>query len=202
MLTNENILQKSLVVFNGQNITILFISKFVIILIIGLMIGWFYKHKITKSKFFTSKLSNSMQTLIGNIGYYFIVFLSVVTALNSVGLNLSSLTVVAGALSVGIGFGLQNIVSNFISGIILMFEKTVNVGDYVELENEVRGTVTEIRLRATIITTNEHIDIIVPNSNFIQNIVTNLTLSDKVLRLRIPFGVAYGTDYNLLIILF
>jgi small-conductance mechanosensitive channel len=157
------------------------------------VISWIYKYKIIRSKKLSTKLSNSTKTILGNLGYYFIIFLTLVIAFSSVGLNLSSLAVVAGALSVGIGFGLQNIVSNFISGLILMFEKSITVGDYVELENGLRGTVREIKLRSTIITTNEHVDIIVPNSSFIQNSVTNLTLNDKVLRLRIPFGVAYGT---------
>ncbi|MBD3841131.1 MAG: mechanosensitive ion channel [Campylobacterales bacterium] len=191
---SDGILNKSLIEIDGKAITLMFVVKFFAILLVGLIIAWIYKNKVAKSKIFKSKLSQSTQTLLGNIGYYFIIFIAIVTSLNSIGLNLSSLAVVAGALSVGIGFGLQNIVSNFISGIILMFEKSVNVGDYVELENGVRGNVTEIRLRATIVTTNEHIDVIVPNSNFIQNSVTNLTLNDEILRLRIPFGVAYGTS--------
>jgi len=194
VFANDNLLDKSLLQIDGKDVTLTFIGKFTFILLIGLIIAWIYKHKVTNSKLFKSKLSVSTQTLFGNIGYYFIIFLAIITSLNSIGLNLSSLAVVAGALSVGIGFGLQNIVSNFISGIILMFEKSVNVGDYVELENGIRGNVSEIRLRATIVTTNEHIDVIVPNSNFIQNSVTNLTLNDEILRLRIPFGVAYGTS--------
>jgi len=194
LFASDSILNKSLIEIDGKTITIIFIVQFFMILLIGLIIAWLYRHKIAKSELFKSKLSSSTQTLLGNIGYYFIIFIAIMTSLHSVGLNLSSLAVVAGALSVGIGFGLQNIVSNFISGIILMFEKSVNVGDYVELENGVRGNVSEIRLRATIITTNEHIDVIVPNSNFIQNSVTNLTLNDEILRIQVPFGVAYGTN--------
>lgn len=191
---SQEILSTQLININGQSITLFFILKFFIILFIGLCIAWFYKHKIAKSTLFKTKLSVSTQTILANIGYYFILFLAIIISLNSIGLNLSSLAVVAGALSVGIGFGLQNIVSNFISGIILMFEKTICEGDYVEIENGVRGTVREIRLRATIVTTNENIDVIIPNSNFIQNAVTNLTLNDEILRIRVPFGVAYGTD--------
>ncbi|MDD2697170.1 MAG: mechanosensitive ion channel [Arcobacteraceae bacterium] len=195
-LFGDDIFTKSLLTIDGTSISILFVVKFLLIFIIGFSLGWFYKHKIINSSKIDDKLSSSTKTILGNLGYYTIIFLTIITAFNSIGLNLSSLAVVAGALSVGIGFGLQNIVSNFISGIILMFEKSVKVGDYVELENGVRGTVREIRLRATIITTNEHIDVIVPNSNFIQNSVTNLTLNDEVLRLRIPFGVAYGTKFE------
>lgn len=189
----QEMLDYSFVTVDGKAITVMFVLKIVIIIFAGFTIGWVYKNKIINSTKMSQKISVSTRTLLGSLGYYFIVFITFVTALNAVGLNLSSLAVVAGALSVGIGFGLQNIVSNFISGIILMFEKTITVGDYVELASGIRGTVREIRLRATIITTNEQIDIIVPNSDFIQNSVTNLTLNNEVIRMRIPFGVAYGT---------
>lgn len=189
----QELLDYSFVTIDGKAITSLFIFKIFIILFMGFTIGWVYKHKIINSSKMSARISISTRTLLGSLGYYFIVIITLMTGLNAAGLNLSSLAVVAGALSVGIGFGLQNIVSNFISGIILMFEKTITVGDYVELSSGIRGTVREIRLRATIITTNEQIDIIVPNSNFIQNSVTNLTLNNEILRMRIPFGVAYGT---------
>ncbi|MBU0719964.1 mechanosensitive ion channel [bacterium] len=189
----ESILDKSLLTIGGTSVSMMFVLKLLLIIAAGIALGWVYKHKLINSRRISKSLSVPTRTILANLGYYLIIFITFVIALNSAGLNLSSLAVVAGALSVGIGFGLQNIVSNFISGIILMFEQSVSVGDYVELENEVRGVVREIRLRATIITTNEQIDIIVPNSNFIQNTVTNLTLNDEVLRLRIPFGVAYGT---------
>jgi small-conductance mechanosensitive channel len=197
LLANEvivqDILNYSLITVEGKVITVIFILKIVLIMFVGFTIGWVYKNKIINSTKMSQKISISTRTMLGSLGYYFIVFITLTIALNAAGLNLSSLAVVAGALSVGIGFGLQNIVSNFISGIILMFEKTITVGDYVELASGIRGTVREIRLRATIITTNEQIDIIVPNSDFIQNSVTNLTLNNEMLRMRIPFGVAYGT---------
>lgn len=189
----QKALEYSFFTIDGKSITLLYLVKITLILFVGFSVAWVYKHKIIKSKTMSEKISIATRTLLGSLGYYFIIFITFVTALNTAGLNLSSLAVVAGALSVGIGFGLQNIVSNFISGIILMFEKSITVGDYVELMSGVRGTVREIRLRATIVTTNEQIDVIVPNSEFIQNAVTNLTLNNEIVRLRIPFGVAYGT---------
>jgi small-conductance mechanosensitive channel len=186
--------QKPLMDFDGTSVTLLMIAKFLLILSVGFVFSWIYKHKIMESPKVKAHLSNANRTILANLGYYFIIFLTIITSFNTVGLNLSSLTVVAGALSVGIGFGLQNIVSNFISGIILMFEKSIQVGHYVELENGIRGVVSDIKLRFTTITTAEHIDILVPNSNFIQHNVTNLSLGDDILRLRIHFGVAYGTD--------
>lgn len=192
----QSIVDKSLISFEGTSLTLLMIIKFLSVFIVGFLLGWLYKNKIMKSAKIKSHLSSANSTILANLGYYTIIFLTIIISFNTVGLDLSSLAVVAGALSVGIGFGLQNIVSNFISGIILMFEKSIQVGHFVELENGVRGVVSDIRLRATTITTPEHIDILVPNSNFIQNNVTNLSLSDDLLRLRIPFGVAYGTDIS------
>lgn len=190
----QSIVDKSLVSFDGTTVTLLMLIKFISIFVIGFILSWLYKNKIMKLSKVKSNLSSANRTILANLGYYIIIFLTIIISFNTVGLDLSSLAVVAGALSVGIGFGLQNIVSNFISGIILMFEKSIQVGHFVELENGVRGVVSDIRLRATTITTPEHIDILVPNSNFIQNNVTNLSLSDDLLRIRVPFGVAYGTD--------
>jgi len=104
---------------------------------------------------------------------------------------------VAGALSVGIGFGLQSIVSNFVSGLIILFEHTLRVGDYIELDTGLTGTVKAINVRSTLINTNDNIDIVVPNSEFVTARLTNWTLGERVLRVRIPFGVAYGSDKEL-----
>lgn len=193
-LFSQSIVDKSLIDFEGTPLTLLMIIKFVSIFVIGFIFGWLYKNKIMKSPKIKYHLSSANRTILANLGYYTIIFLTIIISFNTIGLNLSSLAVVAGALSVGIGFGLQNIVSNFISGIILIFEKSIQVGYFVELENGVRGVVSDMKLRATTITTPEHIDMLVPNSNFIQNNVTNLSLSDDLLRIRVPFGVAYGTD--------
>ena len=97
-------------------------------------------------------------------------------------------------MGVGIGFGLQNIVSNFISGIIILLERTLKIGDFVDLQSGVRGQVREIGLRYTRVTTNDDVDVIVPNSEFINGRVTNWTFENRVRRMRIRFGVAYGTD--------
>ncbi len=110
------------------------------------------------------------------------------------GIDLSSIALVAGALSVGIGFGLQNIISNFVSGIILMLEKSIKLGDYIQLDENIRGKVVDIKMRAITINTNSNIDIIVPNQDLIQNHVINWTMNDNIRRFEIPFGVAYGTS--------
>jgi potassium efflux system protein len=133
----------------------------------------------------------------GRLFHYFIIFVAILIALGSIGIDFSNLAFVAGALGVGIGFGLQNIVNNFVSGLIILFEGTLRVGDYIELDTGVTGTVKAINARSTLIKTNDNIDIIVPNAEIASNKLTNWTLGEYILRKRIPFSVAYGTDKEL-----
>ncbi len=135
---------------------------------------------------------------VGRLTHYTIIIVAIFIALSSIGLDFSNLALVAGALSVGIGFGLQSIVSNFVSGLIILFEHTLRVGDYIELDTGITGTVKAINVRSTLINTNDNIDIVVPNSEFVTSRLTNWTLGERTLRMRIPFGVAYGTDKELL----
>jgi small-conductance mechanosensitive channel len=125
---------------------------------------------------------------------YSVWIIGTLVGLNYIGLDLTSLALLGGAIGVGIGFGLQNIFSNFISGIIILLERTLKVGDYVDLQSGVRGHVREIGMRYTRITTNDEVDIIVPNSEFINGRVTNWTFETRFRRMRVPFGVAYGSD--------
>jgi len=129
--------------------------------------------------------------------HYLIMVIGLMVALSSIGLNFSNLALVAGALSVGIGFGLQSIVNNFVSGLILLFERTVKVGDFIELDSGVTGIVKEINVRSTLINTNDNVDIIVPNGELIAGRVTNWTLRETIRRVHVPFGVAYGSDKEL-----
>ena len=167
-----------------------------LIFVLGVIVGGFYKNGIKKITFHNEALTPSTRTLVANLGYYTIVIVAFFIALHVVGIDLSSIALVAGALSVGIGFGLQNIVSNFVSGIILMFERSIKIGDYIEFDENLRGHVSDIRMRSTTITTNDNIDVIVPNQDLIQNRVVNWTMNDRIRRFRIPFGVAYGTDVH------
>ncbi|MEO1923686.1 MAG: mechanosensitive ion channel domain-containing protein, partial [Nautiliaceae bacterium] len=176
---------------DGKTITPVNFALMFLIFIIGWYIGKYYKNFIYKIRK-KYKMSHSVATLLGNFGYYAVLIISFLSALKAVGLDLSSLTIIAGALSVGIGFGLQNIVSNFISGIILMFENSMKVGDYIQIDENTKGEVIDISMRSTIIRTNDNIDLIIPNQTFIQNNVINWTLNDDTVRFRVPFGVEYG----------
>ena len=134
---------------------------------------------------------------VGRLTHYVIIIFAVFIALSSVGIEFGNLALVAGALSVGIGFGLQSIVNNFVSGLIILFEHSLRVGDYIELDTGLTGTVKSINVRSTLINTNDNIDIVVPNSEFVTARLQNWTLGERILRVRIPFGVAYGSDKEL-----
>ncbi len=180
---------------NGTPISIFKMALALIVFILGVIAGLLYKGKIKNIKTKRSAFTSSTKTLLANLGYYLIIIISFLISLNILGVKLSSLAIVAGALSVGIGFGLQNIVSNFVSGIILMFERSIKIGDYVEIGDN-RGYITDIRMRSATIKTNENIDIVIPNQQFIESNVINWTMNDKIRRFSIPFGVAYGSDID------
>jgi len=132
--------------------------------------------------------------LLEKLVTYGLVIVGVVAGLSAAGLNLSSLALFAGAIGIGIGLGLQGVVKEFVSGLFLIFDRMVSVGDLIELEGGVRGAIVEIGPRASRIRTNDNVNIIVPNSKLIENRVTNWTLKGDTRRIHVPFSVAYGAD--------
>ena len=138
-------------------------------------------------------LEPAMQFALARVIGYALLGLGFFISLQMVGVNLTSLSFLAGAVGVGFGFGLQNIISNFISGLIILAERPIAIGDRVEIGG-VAGQVREISLRSTTVITNDNMAIIVPNADFITQRVTNWSYEDPRVRFRIPFGVAYGTD--------
>ena len=125
---------------------------------------------------------------------YGLLVLGVVLGFSTVGLDLSSLTFFAGALGVGLGFGMQGVVKEFISGLVLLFDRLIRIGDYLELQTGERGVVAEIGPRATRLRNNDDLDVLVPNSRLIEAPVINWTHQNSARRMHVPFRVAYGAD--------
>jgi small-conductance mechanosensitive channel len=140
-----------------------------------------------------SGLDRSLQYAIAQIVSHVVLIIGIFVVLENTGIHLGALTVFAGAVGVGVGFGLQNIASNFISGLVILAERPITIGDRVEVAGVV-GQVQQIRARSTVIVTNDNIAMIVPNSKFIDSPVTNWTYGDPRVRFRVPIGVAYGSD--------
>ena len=125
---------------------------------------------------------------------YGLVVFGLIAGLSTVGLDLSSLAVFAGALGVGVGLGLQGVVKEFVSGLVLLFDRLIRIGDYVEIQTGERGVVQEIGPRATRIRNNDDLDVLIPNSRLIEGLVTNWTHRGDTRRLHVPFTVAFGVD--------
>ncbi len=130
---------------------------------------------------------------IGTVTKFIFLVVGSIIIIQTAGIDITALTFIAGALGVGIGFGLQNITDNFISGVIILFEKPIKVGDRIDV-GDVEGNVMSISFRATQILTNDNISIIVPNSEFISSKVINWSHNDRNIRFRIPVGVSYKED--------
>lgn len=171
-----------------------------IFLLIALLIAVFWFSSQTKRFLFNrflvkSGLDRALQYAIAQIVSNLVLVIGIFIVLENTGIHLGALTVFAGAVGVGVGFGLQNIASNFISGLVILAERPITIGDRVEVAG-ITGQVQQIRARSTVIVTNDNIAMIVPNSKFIDSPVTNWTYADPRVRFRIPIGVAYGSDVN------
>jgi len=162
-----------------------------LVYVTGKLKGWMVERLLARTR-----IDIGVRQAVGSIFRYVIVAIGFMIILQTAGINLSALTVLAGALGIGVGFGLQNITNNFLSGLIILFERPIKVGDRIDV-GKVTGDVVKISPRATTIVTNDNIAIIVPNSEFISSQVINWSYTNRDVRLNFPVGVAYHSDPEL-----
>lgn len=160
--------------------------------------SWFIRAFLEGEVFPRQQLDRGASDAIKKLIHYSLLFVGIMMAISLIGLNLTSFAFLTGAVGIGVGFGLQNIVNNFVSGLMLLFERPFKVGDVVVVDNET-GTVRKIGLRSTLIETFDRSELIVPNSQFISGKVTNWTRSNHIARIKIAVGVAYGSDVELVL---
>lgn len=178
----------------GDNAVTAWMLFYFLLLVLFLFFGtaklkkWFV-HKLLAR----TSLDLGVRHAMGTIFRYVLMVIGFLIILQFVGVDLSGLTIVASALGVGVGFGLQNITNNFVSGIIILFERPIKIGDRIEV-GSVTGDVVKISMRSTTIITNDNIAIIVPNSDFISSTVINWSHTDRNVRFNIPVGVSYKSN--------
>jgi small-conductance mechanosensitive channel len=182
----------------GQTwISLVTMVEFIVVTAIVVGLSRVVRHLLRTRVLARTKLDLGQQYAIARIASYVVLVIGLLIGVETVGVNLSSLAVIAGALGVGIGFGLQNIVSNFVSGLVILAERPIQIGDRIDLGNNTVGKVIRIGARATHVLTNDNIMIIVPNAEFVTSRVVNWTHIDPRVRLRINVGVSYSSDPHL-----
>ena len=182
-----------LLTLGGAVITVFSVIKLVALwLLLYLVAGRLSRWVLGKLLVHTGMPAGQRETLTGLV-HYVVLVIGAVVILQNAGINLTAFAVVASALGVGVGFGLQNIISNFISGLIIMLERPIEVGDRIELAG-VEGVVHAIGARRTTVVTPDRIAILVPNQRFITDNVTNYVYLERAIRLRVPVSVAQGSD--------
>jgi len=186
---------KEFVLFKIQDvgITISHLVVAVVVVICSLLVSRLIRSALQKHLFNKLDIDQGLQYALLRFIHYVIVIIGFYIGLKTVNIPLGAIIGLFAVIGVGIGFGLQNLTSNFISGVILLLERPVKVGDRLEM-NEVWGDVKRISLRTTLIETPDNIAIIVPNSKLLENEVINYSYGDPKIRLRIPVGIAYGSD--------
>ncbi|MBE9573915.1 MAG: mechanosensitive ion channel [Proteobacteria bacterium] len=177
-------------------ITILNVCYVIIFLLLVSYISRIIRKALQDEVLPRTRLDIGARASLVNVVIYSLWVLAIYTGINILGIDLSSLAFMAGALGIGIGFGLQNIVNNFISGIILLFDPSIQVGDMVQI-GEDWGTINRINIRTTIVQTFDNAALIIPNSHMLSDRVTNWSYKDPKVRRQVDVGVAYGSDVQL-----
>lgn len=178
--------------FGEFSISIKMVVMVVVVLYLTTIISWVIQAFVDSQIMTPKKMDVGVKESLKRLAHYGLFTIGFLVAVSMAGLDLQKFTILAGALGVGIGFGLQNIVNNFVSGLILLFERPVKVGDVINIDQD-WGTIKRIGLRSTVFETFDRAEIIVPNADLISNKVTNWTFSSKIVRVVLPVGVAYGS---------
>lgn len=189
-------LNYNLFLLGQTHVTPLSIIKFFVLAIVLVYLSGKLKNLLSGNILARTSLVVGTRQAIATVVRYLVLFIGFVVILQILGVDLTAFNVLAGAIGIGIGFGLQNIANNFISGLIILFERPIQVGDRIEVAN-VLDDVTSIGPRSTYIKTNDNITIIVPNSKFISENVTNLSYAGNLIRFKIPAWVTHDTDVDL-----
>ena len=176
----------------GENstVTLLSLIKLVFLVWFVFFLGGVVRRILRRKILANTKLDFGVQHAVSTVSSYVFVFVGIVIVIQTSGLDFGAITVIAGAVGVGVGFGLQNIANNFISGLIILIERPIKVGDRIEV-NEIDGNVDRIGARATTVITNDNIAYIIPNSQFISGNVINWSYTDRKVRFRLPVEVSY-----------
>ena len=190
-------LSKPFFAFGDIQLTTLNVIHIVIILAIAWWISKLGRRGVERLSTMRPNMNRASVYTLNRLLHYIVMTVGFLIGMSAIGIDLSKFALFASALGVGVGFGMQTLVSNFLAGLMLLFEKSLKVGDYIELESGIVGEVREINIRSTVITTNDNIDIVVPNSVFVNGHVMNWTMRDVYRRIHVPFGVAYGSDKEL-----
>lgn len=194
-MTNlDSITDARIISFGNITVTLGGVVAGVVVLLIAVVLARVVSRALQRVREKASQRTAGALYLLEKLVTYGLVIVGVVMGLSTAGLNLSSLALFAGAIGIGIGLGLQGVVKEFVSGLFLIFDRMVSIGDYIELDDGVRGAIVEIGPRASRIRTNDNINIIVPNSKLIEDRVTNWTLKGDTRRIHVPFSVAYGAN--------
>lgn len=191
----RDILNFQLFKVSDAPVTVASVLIFLLLLTVFIVIAAFARRALNRRIFRRLKMDSGTSYTLSRITQYIIITIGVLISFNFVGINLSSLAVIFGLLSVGIGFGLQNVTANFISGLIILFERPISIGDRV-MVNDIEGDVMEINIRSTMVRTVNSISIVVPNSEFVSKDVINYSHGDPTYRLDINVGVSYGSDLD------
>ncbi|MCK9296368.1 MAG: mechanosensitive ion channel [Desulfobulbaceae bacterium] len=188
-----NMLDYEVWVIDDQSVTVKKVIVALLILSIGLLLAKFISRFTTDRILLRTKLDESDRAIFDRILYILMLVLIVLFALHTVNIPLTALTFLGGAFAIGVGFGTQNLLNNFISGFIIMLERPVKIGDTIEFESTI-GAIEEIGIRCTKIRTAGNVHILVPNSSLLEKNIVNWTLSDQVIRCQVRVGVAYGSE--------